>query len=115
MKKTLTCHFLKSTPTESDIVPATDQFDEIKTLVDESHLIRRILKCKKCGQIFFYEFYEEIDWIEGKDPQYRTFIPVDTIEEAQELNKKSEMELLGVFPRLQSDFVGDTKTIKWVR
>lgn len=104
------------TPTETDIVPATDRFFELKTLVDESHLIRRILKCRKCVQLYFYEFYEEIDWAEGNDPQYRTYVPVATLEEAENMNKNFKAGFITASPRLQFDFLQNgTKTINWVR
>lgn len=114
-KKSNICHLVETTPSEDNLVPTKDHFEVIKTFVDESHLFRYLLKCKKCGQLFFYEFYEEIDWKEGKDSQYSTYIPVNSKEEAEDLNKKSQIELLGVLPRLQSDFVGDKKTIKWAK
>jgi len=116
MKKTLNCHLLQSTPTETDIVPATDRFIEVKTLVDESHIIRRILKCKECEQLYLYEFYEEIDWAEGNDPQYRTFVPVETVEKAEIMNKIYKPGFITALPRLQFDFLQNgTKTIAWFR
>jgi len=34
---------------------------EEKSYVEDSHIIRRLLKCEECGQLYFYEFYETID------------------------------------------------------
>ncbi len=34
---------------------------------DESHFQRYLLKCRECGQLYFFEFLEEIDWSHGKD------------------------------------------------
>ncbi len=116
METKLRCHLIEGTPTESDLSPSDAHFDVIKTFEEDSHLSRRILKCKRCGQLYFYEFYEEIDWKEGNDSQYCTYIPIETVEEAEELNKKSQFALLGVVPRLQDDFLQDgTKTIEWMR
>ena len=81
---------------------------------DESHLIRRLLKCKKCGQLYFYEFYEEIDWQEGNDPQYRTWIPVDDIESANQLNTLSIFEILK-FPSIRCDWPHDQEEMKIYR
>lgn len=81
-----------------------EQFEHLATYEDDSHLIRRLLKCRECGQCYFYEFYEEIDWENGNDPQYRTYIPVETEEEIEELKKSSSFELLRFTPRLQRDF-----------
>ena len=109
------CHLIESTPKENDLIPTSERFIVIKVLVEISHIFRYILKCNKCGQLFFYEFYEEIDWVKGKDPQWNTYIPVNTVEEAELLNKKSQLELLGVTPRLQNDLVEDSNTVKWIR
>jgi hypothetical protein len=75
---------------------------------DESHLMRRLMKCKKCGQLYFYEFYEEIDYQEGNDPQYRTWIPVDDVASAQSLNTLSVFEILK-FPSIRSDWPSNQK------
>jgi hypothetical protein len=84
--------------------PKEDRFDLIDTYVDDSRLIRRLLKCTECGQLYFYEFHEEVDWDAGEDPQYRTYIPVENDSEIEALKKASQFELLQYFPRLQRDF-----------
>ena len=65
----------------------------VKTYTDESHLIRHLEKCLDCGQLFFYEFYETVDWIDGNDPQYRTWIPVDDEETAEQLSQLPPLEI----------------------
>lgn len=97
------CHLLVKTPTDDQLSPTNACFDVPKVYVDESHLFRYLLKCKDCGQLYFYEFKEEIDWDKGDDSQYNTYIPVKSEEEADKLNAKSSMELLGVAPRIQND------------
>jgi hypothetical protein len=69
-------------------------FDRVTTYEDDSHLIRKLLRCKECGHLYFYEFYEEIDWREGKDAQYWTWIPVDDQESAEQLSKLSVIHVL---------------------
>ena len=78
-------------------------FECVKTFEEESHLTRRMLRCKECGHVYFYEFYEEVDWSEGKDAQYITWIPVDDVESAQELSKLSSYEILS-FPSIRYDY-----------
>jgi hypothetical protein len=73
---------------------------------DDSHLIRKLLNCKQCGQLYFYEFYEEIDWSEGNDPQYCTWIPVDDPESGAALNTLSVFEILA-YPSIRSDWPRD--------
>ena len=78
-------------------------FQVVATYVDDSHLIRTLLRCCECGQLYFHEFYEEIDWIEGKDAQYMTWIPVDDPESGEELKKMSPLELLS-YPSIRYDY-----------
>lgn len=88
----------------------------IDTYEEDSHLIRRLEKCRKCGQLYFYEFYEEIDWTAGNDPQYRTWIPVEDVESAKELSTLNYLEILR-FPSIRCDFPSDAQAPsdpKWV-
>ena len=84
-----------------------DIFETIDTYVDDEHLIRRLLRCQECGQLYFYEMYEEIDWVDGDDPQYRTYIPVSDMTEVEILNTTATSELLLASPALHSDFPKD--------
>jgi hypothetical protein len=58
-----------------------------KPLVDESHFIVVILTCSACEQPFISIFTEEIDWVNGDDPQYWTLIPF-TRQEAMDLTHR---------------------------
>jgi hypothetical protein len=78
-------------------------FEVIETFVDESHLVRSLRKCRECGQLYFSEFHERIDWDGGDDAQYSTYIPVPTRQEAETISKLSVFELMLYSPRLQSD------------
>jgi len=78
-------------------------FQLVTTFEEESHLTRRVLRCKECGHLYFYEFYEEIDWSEGKDAQFVTWIPIDDIESANELGKLSPYEILS-FRSIRYDY-----------
>lgn len=109
------CHLWKEENIKEDRNISGD-FEQLKTYEDDSHLIRRLLKCKDCGQLYFYEFYEEIDWVNGNDPQYRTWIPIKTENDAKKLSAIPVIEILRFFPRLQSDWPADAKrpVLKWV-
>jgi hypothetical protein len=91
-------------------------FDSVEVFLDESHDRRCLLKCKTCGQLYFYEFHEEIDWTGGNDPQYRTYIPVETREEIETLLNSSGFGLLKFSPRLQYDLPRDAPSPKvfWI-
>lgn len=81
----------------------------VREFEDDSHLSRRLLRCQDCGQLYFYEWYEEIDWSEGNDPQYSTWIPVVSAEQAEELNGQSPLGLLGLLS-IRADYPSSTNT-----
>ena len=93
-----------------------DDMDIVETLAEDSHFIRRVLRCRGCGQLYFYEFYEEIDWLNGNDPQYRTYVPVDEGDIAA-LREMGRIRLLTYEPRLQRDWPRDAERpiTKWIR
>ena len=97
--------------------PKEEGFELVEFYVDESHWRRYLLKCRECGQLYFYEFYETIDWEDGDDPQYWTYIPVEMDAEIETLKKTSPFELLQFSPRLRSDFPKGAKapTVYWVK
>lgn len=55
-----------------------------------NHWWRDLLKCRSCGQLYFHEFFERIDWEKGADPQYHLFIPVCDRAEALPFNDMPE-------------------------
>lgn len=92
--------------------PMKEGFELIDTYAHESHLVRYLLKCRECGQLYFFEFYEWIDWEHGEDPQYSKYIPVPTVEDAQMLRKATQAELLLFSPSLNIDFPKDADAPK---
>jgi len=73
---------------------AKDRFEAVETFVDESHLHRSLLKCRECGQLYFSEFYEMVDWDDGDDAQYTAYVPVETPAEIDALKRAGVMEIL---------------------
>jgi hypothetical protein len=68
-------------------------FQPIKVYSEESHFERGLLVCSEFGQNYFYKFYEEIDWDEGEDGLYMTWITIEDIECADELYLLSPLDL----------------------
>lgn len=91
-------------------------------LIDDSHYIVSLLQCRRCGQGYLSVFTETIDWIGGKDPQYRTLLPI-TRAEARMLASRGEdltnSELNALGPQRRSlciDFPRDGgKRVFWHR
>jgi hypothetical protein len=53
-------------------------------LVDESHFTVKIRFCQQCGQKFLWVFTEQIDHVNGEDPQCWSVLPISP-EEAEAL------------------------------
>jgi len=68
-------------------------FETVKSYRDNYHNTRELKKCKVCGLLYFYEFIEIVDFGDGNDNEYYSFIPVNSIEDADRLNDLSELEL----------------------
>lgn len=96
--------------------PLKERFERLETYAHDSHLIRYLLKCRECGQLYFFEFYEWIDWEDGNDPQYTTYIPVDSQEQGNRLSGEDVVGLLTYFPRLRIGFPKDAtkSSLGWV-
>ncbi|MBU1033186.1 hypothetical protein KJ937_04645 [Patescibacteria group bacterium] len=87
----------------------------IKTYVKDSHFSRKLMKCTDCGQLYVKEFYETVDWEDGEDPQYHTFVPVINEKDAEEVNKANINEIHAFSPRLNIDWPkGKEQTMYWV-
>src|SRR5579864_9389236 len=99
--------------TKPELLAETKGFDTVETLTDESHLERSVLKCRECGQLYFFEFYEIVDWKDGNDRIYWTFIPVDTPERIAALKDASVFDLMRYTPRLLRDFA-TAKGTRWI-
>jgi hypothetical protein len=81
----------------------TGPMETVKAYQDESHLIRMLLRCPRCGQLYFYEFYEEIDWADSEDPQWRTLVPVADQASAEALDRLSP-GALRAYPAIRMDY-----------
>ncbi len=91
-------------------------FELLNIFVDDSHNVRKLLKCKQCEQLYFYEFYEEIDWQNSNDRQYHTFIPVASQVLVNRMSKMTSLDLLQYMPRLQYEFIDDNSqsSVSWI-
>jgi hypothetical protein len=82
--------------------------------------MRRLLKCRECELLYFFEFYEEINWSQegdGKDYQYSAWIPI-VEHDPMSLKDKYPFELLSPAfkPRIQEHLTphGDM-VVHWVK
>ena len=88
----------------------------------EYNWIREVVKCHRCGQLYFYEFYDrarademmgrrEMMGREKKVDVYRTWIPIQSIEDADAISKLEPLELRK-FSGIYSD-VDNLSTDMW--
>lgn len=63
---------------------ARSHLKPLEFIVDDTHLIVRLLACEGCVQKFLSIMTETIDWVDGDDPQHWVSIPV-TPDEASKL------------------------------
>lgn len=106
----------KSSPTHCHLwtdgkISKTDLLDSlevVEVIEQDSHFTRKILRCKECGQLFLYQFFEEVDWEGGNDAQFYLWIPVDTISRAKKFCKKSALEVQ-TLPGIRIDFSKEMK------
>ena len=91
-------------------------FDVVERFVDESHLVRSLVRCQSCGQLYFKEWLELV-YYHGEDPQYETLIPVETRDQIEQLQRATSTELAGFKPQLRSNWPSDAvePRIFWVR
>ena len=96
---------------------APDVFEIVETWADESHGGRDLRRCRECGQLYFHDFREEIDWTEGRDGMYDTYVPVHSDAEVAMLRAApAPFGLLGVVPRLQDDspLGSSERALRWI-
>ncbi len=111
-QETIYCHLFTGTPTREAVL---NGFDTVETFEEDNHMSRRLVKCRQCPQLYFYAFDEEVDFKGGEDPQFRTWIPVTSPEEAHQLNSQSRMQFAKFSPRLEYSWPSDQEspTVEW--
>jgi hypothetical protein len=70
---------------------ATRHFVVTERLIGESHLGVSLRRCPGCDGDWLVVFTERIDWKDGEDPQYVTYVPV-TRAESDALDSENALE-----------------------
>jgi len=115
MNAPIRCHLWRAETLTTAEIYAT--LERVETYVDDDHYSRRLMRCRECGQLYFREFIEEVDYAEGNDPQYSTYVPVESEAEIAALRATDRVGLLQFVPQLRSDFPKEAKAprVYWVR
>ncbi|GAA0560913.1 hypothetical protein [Rhizomicrobium electricum] len=93
------------------------RMETVTVFEEDEHFRRALLKCPECGQLYFYEMHEEVDFENGQDPVTRLYTPVPTGEHAAALSLAASPSLQRVRPILRDVWPADqkTSTIAWWR
>ena len=109
LKEPNQCHLWQ----RKDLTPedlTDDNFKNIVTIAESDHFNRKVVRCGKCGQVYFFEYLRIQDRISIGEDLYRTFIPVEE-GDIPKVKIKDSFELLAIQPRLH--WVNDR--IFWIR
>jgi hypothetical protein len=62
---------------------ATKTLERTHVLVDDSHFIVQLLRCRACDQDYLWVSTEVVDWSGGDDAQHRQVVPITAAETAE--------------------------------
>jgi hypothetical protein len=97
-KQPTRCHlWQKVTLTRDDL-----DFESIIHFADESHFERSVVRCRRCGQLYLFQFYELVDWQNGNDTTFTIYVPIRQ-NDIERMRNISPLELIQSTPRLQYD------------
>ena len=95
---------------------ASNLFTQIECFMQESHFSKRLLRCRECGQHYLVEFHEDIDWVDGDDPQVWIYTPVADANECMQLLRGELDRESARRPRLHRDWPkGEDMKAYWVK
>lgn len=98
-----------------DLTPLDLKLEMVEMFVREPHLERDLFKCKECGQLYFHEWYEHVNFKHDAF-MYETYFPVETKEEIEALkNTKTSVEIMQFLPQLHGSFTNSKdETLHWL-
>lgn len=99
----------------TDLTPFDLNMEMVKVFTRTSHIERDLLKCRECGQLYFHDWYEHVNF-NNDAAMYDTYIPVETEKEIDELsNIERSADLAQYVPQLHGSFTNDRDDhLKWV-
>jgi hypothetical protein len=96
--------------------PMEDVFSLEWESPEESHFWRYALKCHDCGQTYFFQFLEEIDWEDGYDDQLSIYVPYAGQTALDALKREDRLSVLLKRPqlRMESPMGTSETTLEWL-
>lgn len=98
-----------------NLTPLDLNLELVKVYTRTSHIERDLLKCRECGQLYFHDWYEHVNFNHDA-AMYDTYIPVETEEQIETLsNIEKSADLAAYVPQLHGSFTNDRNDdLKWV-
>ena len=111
MKKPTQCVLWNKT----GLAPTDLNLELLEVFLREPKKERDLFKCRECGQLYFHEWYEHIDFNHDAF-MYETYIPIESKEEVQTvLDAKTSADLAQFVPQLHGSFTNEAGgTLRWV-
>ncbi len=94
------------------------KFKTLEVYLDEEHIMRELVKHIPSEELYYHEWHEEIDWVNGNGPQYNLYIPVKNEEEAENMHDPEITYFGGSAhtPRIIDNlYADDTQDLRWIR
>ena len=92
---------------QENIDPINLDMNLLKVFVRSAHLERDLQQCRKCGQLYFHEWYEHLSF-KHDDDTYDTYIPIQSEEDASELlEAKTSADLVKYVPQLHGSYTNN--------
>lgn len=100
---------------KTHLTPADLDLELLKVFQRDAHIERDLFKCRECGQLFFHEWYEHVNFTHDAY-MYDTYIPVETDDDVKTLSDtKTTLELMQFFPQLHGSFTnGKKESVQWL-
>lgn len=111
MKKPTQCVLWNRT----GLTPEDLNLEMVKVFIRSDHIERNLFKCRECGQLYFHEWYEHINF-KHDDDMYDTYIPVETDEDINTLlEAKSSADLAKFLPQLHGSYTNNQNdSLRWI-
>lgn len=111
------CQLWQKEQVTNEDIQLSSHFEHLNTFEEDTHGVRRLLRCRECGQLYFYEFYEWVDWTGGDDSSISLLLPIQSEEEASKLANMATSELLQLSPHLRRDWPAEASKpmFRWIK
>ena len=101
---------------KNNIDPIDLNLEILQIFTRSAHIERDLFKCRECGQLYFHEWYEHLNFKQGNS-MYDTYIPIKAQSElAPLLAARGSSDLAKFIPQLHGSFTNSAEeTLQWIK